>query len=850
MQPGEVYIGRGVPRWGLPPSKWGNPAHVLHKGRARAISSFREYLQHEDQAGLRGDLPELIGKRLLCHCAPSVACHGDVLIEALELLKKPRTGRTIEEAEEATSDEDELGRPKARAGAGWRGIGPPIQALHKGRARDIHDGAGLCSPGRWPPGQRRLPSTPSLARTTKSMEEFLVAWETSLQQEGKGSLRHCLLAAACGHLTCSPFPKGPLDTLREKVRADMVAEGFGGLPVEGDREQTIDVRLLQALLRASADPDEGFVDILCSGVKIGADRKLPRTPAAFERKGKWALPELPAGMHPKWAANYPSASARPLVIRKQFEEDEAEGMMARVPLAQAMSIYGKRLSLAAMGALQKSLHSEEYRVIYDATNGVLTNQQIRVRDRIRCPTAQDIMAEASEQSREGLAHFVILFDVRKAHRLVPVAAADWGAQACRILDTDEEVWLNLVGTFGVASAAYWWGRLGSAIMRGLHYVLGRNHALWAMLFADDGRLTGRGSFFERQLWMAFLYLALLNVPLSWSKVKGGVETEWVGYWLDVRTFSVGISAKRAAWLIEWLNRKLEDKVVVAREIREGLGRLSFAAGPLEHCRAFLGPIHAWVAAANPSQAVELPILLRLVFRFLCGELAAARTVSCRDDWQDAGELYRVDAKAEGDDVVVAGWATGPEPDTTKARWFSLRLTRANAPWVFARGEPFRVVASLELVAALLGLMVLVPLDGKCRMSGRTVITAFTDNQGNGYLLDSLMTTRHPLCLWLMELSLQMRLRNLALNLEWVPRLQNQEADALTNGDFTGFSEENRILVDLAALPLQVVPALLPVAEAFYHGLEEKRTAAKAAGTSRAVKARKTFKEPLRFRDPW
>ena len=79
---------------------------------------------------------------------------------------------------------------------------------------------------------------------------------------------------------------------------------------------------------------------------------------------------------------------------------------------------------------------------------------------------------------------------------------------------------------------------------------------------------------------------------------------------------------------------------------------------------------------------------------------------------------------------------------------------------------------MEIVAALLGLMVLVPLDSQCRMAGRTVITAFTDNQGNGYLLDSLMTTRHPLCIWLMEMSLQMRLRNLALNLEWVPRLQN------------------------------------------------------------------------------
>ena len=102
----------------------------------------------------------------------------------------------------------------------------------------------------------------------------------------------------------------------------------------------------------------------------------------------------------------------------------------------------------------------------------------------------------------------------------------------------------------------------------------------------------------------------------------------------------------------------------------------------------------------------------------------------------------------------------------------------------------------------------------------------------------------------MELSLQMRLRNFSLNLEWIPRLQNQEADALTNGDYTGFSPENQIQVDLEALPLQVVPELLPVAEAFYKDLDDKRAAAKVAGGRGAGRASKPPREPLRFRDPW
>ena len=39
---------------------------------------------------------------------------------------------------------------------------------------------------------------------------------------------------------------------------------------------------------------------------------------------------------------------------------------------------------------------------------------------------------------------------------------------------------------------------------------------------------------------------------------------------------------------------------------------------------------------------------------------------------------------------------------------SLTLTRATAPWAYARGEPFRTIAALELLGTLVSLVVLVP----------------------------------------------------------------------------------------------------------------------------------------------
>jgi hypothetical protein len=75
-----VYIGRPMPRFGLPGSKWANP-FKLRRGstfeeRKGAIERYERYLH---DSGLIDDVHELRGKDLVCWCAPS-PCHGDVLL--------------------------------------------------------------------------------------------------------------------------------------------------------------------------------------------------------------------------------------------------------------------------------------------------------------------------------------------------------------------------------------------------------------------------------------------------------------------------------------------------------------------------------------------------------------------------------------------------------------------------------------------------------------------------------------------------------------------------------------------------------------------------------------------------
>ena len=95
-------------------------------------------------------------------------------------------------------------------------------------------------------------------------------------------------------------------------------------------------------------------------------------------------------------------------------------------------------------------------------------------------------------------------------------------------------------------------------------------------------------------------------------------------------------------------------------------------------RAFLGPLFAWTSACPPSARLRLPVMLRTVVNYVTSEIDIDRMRSCRDPVQNLGEMFRVDAKAEGNDVVIGGWATRGEGGQSHAACFSIRLTRGRS----------------------------------------------------------------------------------------------------------------------------------------------------------------------------
>ena len=124
------------------------------------------------------------------------------------------------------------------------------------------------------------------------------------------------------------------------------------------------------------------------------------------------------------------------------------------------------------------------------------------------------------------------------------------------------------------------------------------------------------------------------------------------------------------------------------------------------------------------------------------------------------------------------------------------------------------------------------------------MTGTTDNLGNTWALIKLMSTKYPLLVVLGELATQLDELSASLELAWVPRDQNEEADALTNGDFSAFDPERRVEIDVGNLKFKILPQLAKVAEELYRGILERRGARPAGAGRRSRPAR------LKERDPW
>ena len=566
----------------------------------------------------------------------------------------------------------------------------PIRCYYKGKHRVIHDGGGLTSPGRLPVEKREETMGAEGTRVASEIRQMFLEWIQSRSEGSEDGVKECFWKLAGGRFQESPFGAS-MDLYRERL--DVLLEQMGLEPRRkpGDRDSQVNFRRLRAMLRAIQDVDWGWLEEVASeGVSLGVDEELPRVPEVFEEKEKWNLSFAEEDFKDTFAENYKSAEESSADIARQVKEEVARGSIVSMSLKEAEETFKGRLAIAALGAVPKEQGSSVVRIVHGGSYSVDVNHRIKVRDRMRFPTIDDaagVLLHLEDQVQEsgGLARFSMLYDVARAHKLLPVKRRDWGFQAFRLPGSEEDaedgdrVFLHTRGTFGIASAAYWWQRLAACLVRLCHRLAGRALGILHLLFADDGWMVATGSYFWRKCLFWLFVLDLVEVPLSWKKVRGGTCVQWIGYQLDVADFTKGISDKKVRWVEGWMEKHLASGGVLGRDLKSALGRFGFVAGALHHVRPFLGPLYAWAAVLSPGTYAKFPAAVGILMEYIRMQISVEPMSKPRRVSERSPEVFRVDAKAEGECIVIGGWELSPSGRREDSRWFSIRLIRKNAP---------------------------------------------------------------------------------------------------------------------------------------------------------------------------
>ena len=213
------------------------------------------------------------------------------------------------------------------------------------------------------------------------------------------------------------------------------------------------------------------------------------------------------------------------------------------------------------------------------------------------------------------------------------------------------------------------------------------------MYVDDlhAAFMGQGKFIN--LWVMVALYETLGTPFAYKTFSGGIVAQFiVGYNIDYKMVALGITEKRGAWLLEFLENLKKDRFTVhMRRFAEFLGRLGFVSRVLCWMKPHLAPLCTWSAALEKGTAATMDKIVRLVCLYLQQQLVSRTFMhSCKRPVTIPGDLFRTDGK-----VTFGGY------HLHCGHWFSLSVGPNEAPYLFKeKGDSQWASAPSELLAVM------------------------------------------------------------------------------------------------------------------------------------------------------
>ena len=164
--------------------------------------------------------------------------------------------------------------------------------------------------------------------------------------------------------------------------------------------------------------------------------------------------------------------------------------------------------------------------------------------------------------------------------------------------------------------------------------------LFILIFVDDMLIAAGGSDRWLTIWRIIACFEMCGAPFGYHKFKGGLQVDYVGFWVDYGRFHVGISEKRTAWIVRSIDQMISSHWLIdIRRFHEFHGRLGFMSQVLAWIRPFLSAGYAWLAAVKKGGVMTAPPLVRFCCLLIKEKLKIGyRSHSCemeeRDNFQN------------------------------------------------------------------------------------------------------------------------------------------------------------------------------------------------------------------------
>ena len=208
---------------------------------------------------------------------------------------------------------------------------------------------------------------------------------------------------------------------------------------------------------------------------------------------------------------------------------------------------------------------------------------------------------------ESVTWMLLKADVTKAHRRIKVSLPDWKYQVAQIQDS---WWVSRVGTYGMASAQLYWGRMAALLLRLVYALFPMDDFCWILRASQSRSLTAG----------ILATLLAVGTPRSWKKTTLSEVNTWLGFVINPVGPIVRMGQEKHDAIMKILSALRTGQVQVFswKDLERILGKLNWATTVCPLTRPFVQLFWSWKMACTtsgrPGQLIRmLASLLESIF---------------------------------------------------------------------------------------------------------------------------------------------------------------------------------------------------------------------------------------------